>query len=376
MGRKILLQDGDSRHLLEETDADNEAQLQELLKDNPHLLPIEEFELTGPMMVVGRETTLASGSVDLVGLARSGDVLIIEFKTGPGNADFRHAAAQLLDYGSHLWNMTFEEFESAVALRYFSSDDCPMGSPAWHKNSLQEAAMATWHNLDEDSWISIRQRIGDQLDTGSFRFVLVAQRFRPSIERTLKYLNAVAPSSRFYAIELVRFTGESASAFEARTVIRPEETGRSARDRVALDEQRFLDEVDGDYHDDLEQLFDTCRALDLRFEWGSKGTSIRLSTPDRAEPLSIAWVFPPGGVGWMGLTDLTLGYDFESAKATPSVASALESYVGKVGTIPGAKPAKAKNVEGWTLDPSILKSHLEGIVEAITQLVASVNSVG
>ena len=52
MGRKILLQEGESHHLLEETDADNEAQLQELLKDNPHLLPIEEFELTGPMMLL------------------------------------------------------------------------------------------------------------------------------------------------------------------------------------------------------------------------------------------------------------------------------------------------------------------------------------
>jgi len=78
----------------------------------------------------------------------------------------------------------------------------------------------------------------------------------------------------------------------------------------------------------------------------------------------------------MGLTDLTLGYDFESAKATPSVANALESYVGKIGAIPGAKPAKAKNVEGWTLDPSILKGHLEEIIEATTQLVDSVNSVG
>ena len=145
---------------------------------------------------------------------------------------------------------------------------------------------------------------------------------------------------------------------------------------MALDEQRFLDQVDGDYHDHLEQLFDTSRALDLRFEWGSKGTSIRLPTPDRAEPLSIAWVFPPGGVGWMGLTDLTLAYDFESAKSTPSVAMALESYVGKIGTIPGAKPAKAKNVEGWTLDPSIFKGHLENIIEAITQLVDSANSVG
>ena len=123
MPRKMVIESSEGKHtLLSETLAENEEQLQEFVKANPDLRPVEEFDMTGPVMVVGRETGLASGAVDLVALARSGDLLVIEFKTGPQNSDFRAALAQLLDYGADLWQMTFEEFEQAVAVRNFASD--------------------------------------------------------------------------------------------------------------------------------------------------------------------------------------------------------------------------------------------------------------
>ena len=56
--------DGASEQL-EEVSAANEAQLQNFLKANPELLPIEELELPGPMMVVGAETHVNSGAIDL-----------------------------------------------------------------------------------------------------------------------------------------------------------------------------------------------------------------------------------------------------------------------------------------------------------------------
>jgi hypothetical protein len=55
--------------------------------------------------------------------------LVIEFKTGPKNPDFRAALAQLLDYGSDLWQLTLDQFETAVAARYFVGDHCPSTSP-------------------------------------------------------------------------------------------------------------------------------------------------------------------------------------------------------------------------------------------------------
>jgi hypothetical protein len=146
MPRKVLLVTTDETPLLDEVLADDEAQLQEKLMMNPSLLPLEELELDGPMMVVGRETSLPSGQVDLVGLAKSGDLLIVEFKTGPQNSDFRHALAQLLDYGAHFWRMSLETFENSVARTYFLSNRCPKDSPVYSKSSLpalQQTAYAT-----------------------------------------------------------------------------------------------------------------------------------------------------------------------------------------------------------------------------------------
>ncbi|GIU99629.1 MAG: hypothetical protein KatS3mg014_1245 [Actinomycetota bacterium] len=68
--------------------------------------------------------------MDLVGLSRAGDLLLVEFKIGPANPDFRHATSQLLDYGSDLWGRSVEDLERTVALPYFRGPRCPEGSPA------------------------------------------------------------------------------------------------------------------------------------------------------------------------------------------------------------------------------------------------------
>ena len=49
MGRKIILRrEGEvAGQILEEAQASDEAQLQEQLKENPDLLPIEEYEILG-----------------------------------------------------------------------------------------------------------------------------------------------------------------------------------------------------------------------------------------------------------------------------------------------------------------------------------------
>ena len=109
MARKMIVQlENGSSPVLTEEAAEDEGQLQEMMKTNPDLLPVDEFGMTGPLMVVGRETTLPSGAVDLVAVARSGELLIVEFKTGPQNADFRAALAQLLDYGADLWSLSYD----------------------------------------------------------------------------------------------------------------------------------------------------------------------------------------------------------------------------------------------------------------------------
>lgn len=366
----VQREDG-SRPVLTEILADDEAQLQELMKENPDLLSIEEFGMTGPLMIVGRETPLPSGAVDLIGVSRGGDLLLVEFKTGPQNSDFRHVLAQLLDYGSDLWRMSYQEFESMVASRYFSGARC-YDARLRGKDALDEAAWTIWSDLSEEEVALFRERLTRQLDSGAFHYVVVAQRFTPTMERTVEYLNAITPSARFYTVELVRFVAGGLSAFESRTVSKPVPTPDPSRG-VVLDEARFLEQVKDDaYREALQELLKECRELGLRFSWGPAGTSIRVPIPNRKKPLSVAWFFPPGVSGWMGLTDLTLGFGTVDEHASSTVA-ALKDYVAKVADLPGVETAKRDWLTGYHLPPATTVSNRHRIAGILSELVRQVN---
>lgn len=367
----VQREDG-SRPVLTEALADNEAQLQEMVKENPDLLPVDEFGMIGPLMVIGRETTLPSGYVDLVCLSRGGDLLLVEFKTGPQNSDFRHVLAQLLDYGSHLWQMSYEEFESTVANRYFSSSHC-RDDRLQRKASLDEAARAIWLDLSEEETTLFHERLAQQLDSGGFHYIVVAQRFTPVLERTVEYLNATMSPARFYAVELVRFVADGISAFESRTVLKPEPRSTSS-ERETINEARFLAQVeDDDYREALQELLEVCRGLGLLLPWGTAGTSVRLQIPENQKLVSIAWLFPPGVSGWMGLRHLTLGYDIEQMTNVPSAAPALEEYVAKVSTLSGVERAKRDWAGGYHLAPEATVRHHRAIADILAELVQRVN---
>lgn len=358
--------------LMTETLADNEAQLQEIMKENPDLLPVDEFGMIDPLMVVGRETTLPSGAVDLLCVARGGELLVVEFKTGPQNSDFRRVLAQLLDYGSDLWRMSYEEFESTVARRYFSSDRCH-DARLQGKASLDEAAHAIWPDLSEEETALFRECLVQQLSTGAFHYVVVAQRFVPTMERTVEYLNTVMSTVRFYAVELVRFAADDLSAFESRTVLKPTLQSPGS-ERVATNEAQLLEQIEAvTYRETLQELLKLCHGLGLLLPWGKAGTSIRLWIPDHPKPLSIAWLFPPGVSGWMGLVDLTLGFSASEPEQIPSVAPVLEDYLSKVAALPSVEPAKPEWLRGYHLDPDATVRSRHQIAEILVELVRQVS---
>jgi len=364
----MVINKGGAPHSLTEIPAASEFELQELVKERPEILPFEEYDIVGPLMVVGRETTLPSGSVDLVGLARSGDILIIEFKTGPQNTDFRAALSQLLDYGSDLWGMSYDEFESTVALRYFGSNHC-RDENVLGKNSLVDAQIGVWQDMNTEDRTLFRERLSRHLESGMFHYLLVASRFTKAAERTINYMNHISTTARFYAVELVSFTGDDITAYETRTLVKPE--NRSIKKSLtSVSETQLLNAIaDEKYRDNIRELFEICRALRLNFEWGAVGVSIRLITSDSSEPISIGWIFPPGKSGWMGLSGITLGYDTASAERVPSVIFFLKEYVAAVGNIDGVQVAKPKNLHAYYLSQVSIESNLRQISEIIAELV-------
>jgi hypothetical protein len=363
----MIVETGESAYpVLVETLAEDEGQIQELVKANPDLLAIEEFGLQGPLLVVGRESTVASGSIDLAAVARGGELLVIEFKTGPQNSDFRHAIAQLLDYGSFLWSQTLHQFESAVAVRFFVSERCT-DQRLRGRASLRDAAFAVWPDMSDQEWEGFQNRLAQQLTDGTFHYVLVAQRFTSTMERTITYMNHALSSSRMYGVELVRFVGSGLSAFESRTVLKPEIKVQSSI--TLTNRSRFLDQIaDDDYRSALEDFLDRCQLVGLRFEWGTKGVSIRCPNSYRREPLTVAWLFPPGVSGWYGLTDVTAGYDASSAEQLKGADAVLNQYSIGLAAVPGGTQVAVGKVKAVRLSADrfvAVRSQLEDLLESV-----------
>lgn len=353
---------------------DDEAQIQEIVKDNPELLPVDELGVDGPLMVVGRETSLPSGAMDLVALARSGELLLIEFKTGPQNSDFRRVLAQLFDYGSDLWRMSYEEFESTVTIRHFTSDHCRDDSLKG-RASLDEAVRAFWPDMTEEEIVLFREHLKQQLLSGAFHYVIVAQSFTPIMERTVDYMNATMAGARIYAVELVRFAGEGMAAFESRTAIKPEASDAARSRPESLSEARFLEQIaNEDHREALREILEGGHGLGLRLPWGSAGASIRMHVSGVSKPVSVGWLFPPGVSGWMGLTDLTLGFsEGAELQKSPSALSAFEDYASKVSELPGAELAKPEWLNGYRLGPQATVENRHRIIELLANLTRQVS---
>lgn len=356
-----------------EVPASNEHELQDIMLNHPQLVPAKDLGLNDDLLVVGRETTLASGFIDLLCLSSSGEVVIIEFKTGPKNPDFRHALAQVIDYGSDLWRLSdWKEFDQGVVHRYLNGPRVDMAYKSCH--DLRGAATKAWA-LDEQEWEALISRLDKVLTTGDFYFVVAAQRFTDAMKGTVDYLNETTRAGQFYLVELIRLDGSGQTAYTAQVVQKPasrSSSGGGAASQASEDD--FLARIsDPAYREAMSELFANASALGLSMAWGSKGASIRLKSPDRDEPISVGWVFLQGDQ-WTWAKHVTLGVDPNTLQNHPTIAAAILDFCEAVKAVPGAKAAGGKS-NAAIFEPAVFVGVRTQLFELLASLTTSVESL-
>lgn len=182
-------------------------------------------------------------------------------------------------------------------------------------------------------------------------------------------------SSRFSAVELIRFAGKDHSAFEARFVAGAEPSQSHGPQKSALaGVDDLLEKIpDDDYRHHLQDLFDALATMEgLTVFWGTTGCSLRVAVPARG-PLSVGWIFPPGPPRWMGLTDLTLGWyeDANGVAVSDSGRAALDMYLQTLTSLPGSTEPKAAAIRGRTFPPDAMVQDASELQEAIRTVVSS-----
>lgn len=373
MPRKILVVPN-SGHAVDfvEVPASSEAELQKVMLAHPQLIPAGDLGLDDDLLVVGRETALASGSIDLLCLSSGGELVIIEFKTGPKNPDFRHALAQVIDYGSDLWRLSNpKEFDQGVVHRYLKGPHVDVAYAACA--DLRAAAVKAWQ-LDDEMWEALESRLDRVLNTGDFHFVVAAQRFTETMKSTVDYLNESTRVGRYYLVELVRLEGPNQKAFSAQVVQKP--SARSAFSGAAsqASEDAFLAQIkEVAYQEAMSELFASVTALGLTLAWGSKGASIRLRSPDRDEPISVCWVFLEGHQ-WTWAKHVTLGVDPNTLQNHATIQNAVLAYCEAVKAVPGGKRAGGKS-NAFIFEPSAFVGARAELIEKLAALVTKVEAL-
>jgi hypothetical protein len=228
------------------------------------LIPSDDLGLDGDLLVVGRETTLASGKIDLLCLSRSGDLVLIEFKTGPQNPDFRHALAQFVDYGSDLWRLSLDDFDHGVVQRYLTGRHCVRSLQG--ATDLQDAISRTTWKLADEETSKLYERLGQVLATGDFIYVGAAQRFTATMETSLDYLNATPRYGKFYLVEIVRLQGHDFVAHAAQVVAAPSSRvgGSQAPSQGKANETDFLSHIVDEAYRGTCRSASTARRLSRR----------------------------------------------------------------------------------------------------------------
>lgn len=373
MPRKILVVSGSGNSVdFVEVPAENEHELQQIMLVHPQLVPSTDLGLENDLLVIGRETPLASGSIDLLCLSSSGEVVIIEFKTGPKNPDFRHALAQVIDYGSDIWRLSdWEEFDQGLVRRYLNG---PRVDAAYKGcDGLQAAATKAW-SLDDQQWQALIGRLDNVLATGDFHFVVAAQRFSDAMKSSVDYLNETTRMGRYFLVELIRLDSQEQKAYAAQVVQRPTRRGAGGGAASRASEDHFLGRIaDEEYRDAMSELFANVTALGLTMSWGSKGASIRLKSPDKEEPISVGWVFLDGDQ-WTWAKHVTLGVDPNTLINHPTVAPAVSKFCETVKAVAGSHPAGGKSNAAIFKPKTFVAVHAQ-LIEALATLTTDVKGV-
>jgi len=290
MKRKALLRAGDEFVVLEESRFEAETQLQEALKSNPEVIPVSDLDLA-EVVVVGRETSVPAGAIDLLLVDAEGRVIIVETKLSRNPELRRQVVAQVLDYGASLWRTapTLKQFE-ALVLRYWQSDAC-QDQRVKDAATLREGLDPIFGETRGEQWDYdlFESTLSDNVSNGQHVLLVVASGLTDKLSRDLlEYVN-LCLNLPLYAVEIDVFETKGQQLIVPRGV----RYGRkipSIPTRRPTNRTAFLAACESPASEFFARMLDEAGQKGMTIYWGSVGFSVRMPL----EPaVTVMYGYPP-----------------------------------------------------------------------------------
>lgn len=163
----------------------NEAWLQELLEDNPTLIPSGEVNGEyAPLVCIGREVPVGSGDmqgyIDNLYVTPSGCVVVVETKLFRNQESRRTVVAQIIDYAKELQKWDYSKLD-AVAREYTYKK---MGQSF---KIIDLMAKYGYLNLSDEA--RLNDSINKNLQSASLLLMIVGDGIRTGVQQLADFLN-------------------------------------------------------------------------------------------------------------------------------------------------------------------------------------------
>jgi hypothetical protein len=258
-----------------------EIHLEALLENNP-----EYFFEESKVLIVGRQiTTNLNTFVDLLGIDKAGNTVVIELKRGKTP---RETIAQLLEYASFVENLDYTQLDEIY--RNYSGEDISLAE--YHRQYFENG---------EDEHVSFNK---------STKLVIVAQEVTREIRQTALFLRRKGID--IYCMEFKYFeTSGGEQIISSDFVVGEEEFIRQKVQSASLpkvDSKQFLNALDPNGLKVFQQVFEFAKHNGLLFRWGAKGFSLNLELDSGF--VALFFGYPPNSVykqslytGFEGITN-------------------------------------------------------------------------
>jgi hypothetical protein len=167
----------------------DEGWIQELIRANPELLPVDEIEpVFSPLVAIGREVSTNAGPIDNLYLSPQGYLTIVETKLWRNPEARREVVGQIIDYAKEISKWSYNELEERVR----SYNQQYRGT----NSGIIETLQLEQEDIEEDDESFFIDTVSRNIQQGRFLLLIVGDGIRESVEDMIDFL-AQTPQLQF-----------------------------------------------------------------------------------------------------------------------------------------------------------------------------------
>lgn len=318
-----------------------EADLEDLLENNP-----EYFFERSNVLIIGRQvTTNLNTYVDLLGVDKNGNSVIIELKRGKTP---RETIAQLLEYASFIENLDYAQL-----------------------NEIYQGYTGEEISLEDYHQQFFQSESADQVSFNkSTKLVIVAQDISKEVRQTALFLRKKGID--VYCMEFKYFeTSSKEKIISSDFVVGDEEFIRQKVHSASLpkvDEKQFLASLDKNGLKVFKKVIDYAHNNDLSIRWGSKGFSLNVDIDDAF--VGLFFGYPPNSVFrqsvYTGFEEIA-----KKVKDSEEIISYLRNHLSSLGYF-----MKAKSNMKWLINKAYSESDVQQFLNIIEEVIQRIKENG